>query len=158
MAYNFSADEVFEMAKEIEQNGAAFYRKAAQKVQGENEKKFLVDLAQMEEIHEKIFEEMQKDLAQMEKASQVFEPVEEAILYLKAIADTKIFFKKSFPANEIKEILLSALETERDSIIFYLGMKEMVPGEIGKKRVERIIQEEMGHIRLLSGKLLEYKH
>lgn len=157
MGYSFSADEVFEMAKKIEQNGAAFYNEAAQKVEGEKEKKFLADLALMEENHEKIFEEMQKYLAEGEKASQVFEPVEEALLYLKAIADTKIFFKKASPPNDIKEILISALETERDSIIFYLGMKDMVPGETGKKRVEIIIQEEMGHIRLLSDKLSEYK-
>jgi len=157
MNYKFSADEVFEMAKEIERNGAIFYKEAAKKVGGENEKSFLTELATMEENHEKIFEEMQTQLADREKASQVMDNEEEALLYLKAIADTKIFFKKESPANEMKAILISALETERDSIVFYLGMKKMVPGEVGRKRVDTIIQEEMSHIRLLSGKLLEYK-
>ncbi|MBI9090524.1 MAG: ferritin family protein [Desulfobacterium sp.] len=157
MAYNFSADEIYEMAKQIERNGAEFYKKAAADVQGEDEKTFLLNLAKMEESHENTFAEMQKELADKEKASQVFDPAEESILYLKALADTRIFFEKPAPGKEMKEILKSAVEAEKDSIVFYLGMKEMVPGELGKNRVDHIIKEEMAHIRLLSGKLLELK-
>ena len=157
MAYNFSADEIFEMAKQIERNGAEFYKKAAESVQGEDEKNFLLSLAQMEETHEQTFAEMQKDLADKEKASQVFDPVEEAVLYLKALADTRIFFEKPFPGNDMKEILKTAMNAEKDSIVFYLGMKELVPSELGKKRVDNIVKEEMDHIRILSGKLLEQK-
>lgn len=157
MAYNFSADEIFEMAKQIERNGVDFYKKAAADVQGDEEKRFLLNLAKMEETHEKTFAEMQKELADKEKASQVFDPAEEAILYLKALADTRIFFEKPAPGNDMKEILKSAVEAEKDSIVFYLGMKELVPSELGKKRVDNIVKEEMEHIRLLSGKLLELK-
>jgi rubrerythrin len=155
MAYNFSADEIFEMAKQIERNGADFYKAAAANVQSEDEKKFLLGLAQMEETHEKTFADMQKELADKEKASQVFDPAEEAVLYLKALADTRVFFEKKAPGSDMKEILKSAIETEKDSIVFYLGMKELVPGELGKNRVDNIVKEEMSHIRLLSGKLLE---
>jgi len=154
MAYNFSADEIFEMAKQIERNGADFYKAAAANVQGEDEKNFLLGLAQMEETHEQTFTDMQKELADKEKASQVFDPAEEAVLYLKALADTRVFFKKKAPGSDMEEILKSAIETEKDSIVFYLGMKELVPGELGKNRVDNIVKEEMGHIRLLSGKLL----
>ncbi len=157
MSYKFSADEVFEMAKKIEQNGASFYKKAAKLVEGEEEKGFLIELAQMEECHEKIFEELQKEFLDKERESQIFEPVEEALLYLKSIADTKVFFKKQFPENDMKKILTLAIETEKDSIVFYLGMKEMVTGEVGKRRIELIINEEMSHIRLLAGKLLNCK-
>ena len=153
MGYNFSADEIFEMAKQIEVNGAAFYRKAAEKVAGEKEKKFLKALADMEDQHEKIFADMQADLKKEEKESQVFDPEGEAVLYLKAMADTKIFFKKEEPGQELKEILAAAIKTEQDSIVFYLGMKELVPGAAGKQRVDDIIKEEMGHIRLLAGKM-----
>lgn len=157
MAYNFSADEIFEMAKQIERNGVIFYQEAAESVEGAKEKSFLMGLAAMEETHERIFEEMQKELADQEKDSQVFDPMEESVLYLKALADTRIFFKKETPKNNLKEILKSAIEAEKDSIVFYVGMKEMVKGELGKKRVDDIIKEEMSHIRLLSGRLLELK-
>ena len=51
-------------------------------------------------------------------------------------------------------ILKSAIVAEKDSIVFYLGMKEAVPESFGKGRLDHIIKEEMGHIKLLSGKLM----
>lgn len=156
MAYNFSADEIFEMAKQIEINGAAFYRKASEKVEGEKEKKFLTKLAVMEDQHEKLFAEMQKELNEKETDSQIYDPAGEAVLYLKALADTKIFFKKEAPGKEMKDILVSAIRAEQDSIIFYLGMKELVPDDMGKKRLDDIIKEEMSHIKMLSGKLSQF--
>ena len=153
MAYDFSADEIFEMAKQIEVNGAAFYRKAAANVAGEKEQKFLKALAEMEDQHEKTFAAMQADLKKEEKENQMFDPEGEAVLYLKAMADTKIFFKKEEPGNDMKNILSAAIKAEQDSIVFYLGMKEVVTGVAGKKRVDDIIKEEMGHIRLLATKL-----
>jgi rubrerythrin len=41
--------------------------------------------------------------------------------------------------------------------VFYLGMKEAVPEQLGRKRLDEIIKEEMGHIRLLSKELAAYK-
>jgi len=153
MAYDFSADEIFEMAKQIEVNGAAFYRKAAANVSGEKEQKFLKALAEMEDQHEKTFAAMQADLKKEEKENQMFDPQGEAVLYLKAMADTKIFFKKEEPGKDMKDILSAAIKAEQDSIVFYLGMKEVVTGATGKQRVDDIIKEEMAHIRLLATKL-----
>jgi len=152
MGYDFSADEIFEMAKQIEVNGAAFYRKAAAKVTGEAEKKFLKTLAAMEDQHEKTFADMQAKLKKEDQAELTFDPQGEAVLYLQAMADTKIFFKKEEPGKEMKDILSAAIKAEQDSIVFYLGMKEMVPGAAGKQRVEDIIKEEMSHIRLLANR------
>jgi len=36
-------------------------------------------------------------------------------------------------------------------------MKEAVPQDLGKGRIDQIIKEEMGHVRLLSKKLIEQK-
>ena len=52
--------------------------------------------------------------------------------------------------DRIRRILRVAIGLEKDSIIFYLGMKELVPENLGKNRIDKIIKEEMGHIRLLS--------
>jgi rubrerythrin len=57
----------------------------------------------------------------------------------------------------MKQILISAIEAEKDSIVFYLGMQAAVPENFGKARMDHIIKEEMGHIKLLSKKLLELK-
>ena len=57
----------------------------------------------------------------------------------------------------MKEILKAAIMAEKDSIVFYLGMKEMVPEDFGKAKIDIIIKEEMGHIKLLSGRLVALK-
>ena len=157
MGTDFNANEVFEMAKQIEINGAAFYRQAAEAVDLEDHKNFLIELAEMEDDHEKTFESMQKELTAGEQTLLVFDPEDENALYLKALADTRVFFKKKKPGNDMTEILKSGIQTEKDSIVFYLGMKEMVPEKYGKSRINDIIKEEMGHIRMLSKELVAFK-
>ena len=150
MSYDFNADEVFEMAEQMERNGAKFYRDAAETAADPSNKELLIGLAKMEEAHEKIFESMRVELTAAEKASTVFD----ASLYLRALADCRVFFEKKIDVTSIMEILKSAIEAEKDSIVFYLGMKEAVPEKLGRDRIENIIKEEMGHIRLLSKELV----
>ena len=45
MAYVFNADEILEMAIQIEENGAAFYRKAAELQEDASDQDFLQRLA-----------------------------------------------------------------------------------------------------------------
>jgi rubrerythrin len=54
----------------------------------------------------------------------------------------------------LEGILKEAITAEKDSIVFYLGMKELVPETLGKKRIDAIIKEEMSHIKLLSKELV----
>ena len=73
---------------------------------------------------------------------------------LLALADTRVFFKKEIDLSSMEGILKAAIEAEKDSIVFYLGMKEAVPPELGHERLDGIIKEEMGHIRMLSNRLV----
>ena len=70
--------------------------------------------------------------------------------------DLKVFFEKEQPNKSFKSILSCALQAEKDSIVFYLGMKELVSAKSGQSKIEAIIKEEMSHIQLLAGKLTEY--
>ncbi|BBO69264.1 rubrerythrin [Desulfosarcina alkanivorans] len=154
MSYDFSADDVFDMAEQIEKNGAAFYRKAADNVTDADAKTFLSDLAAMEEDHEKTFSIMRNQLSGEEKAQTVFDPDGEAASYLKALADTRIFFEKEIDTTSMQAILKAAILAEKDSIVFYLGMKDLVPEGLGQSRLDDIIKEEMSHIKLLSRRLI----
>ena len=157
MSYDFNADDVFEMAEQMERNGGKFYRTAADSVEDSANKDFLLELAAMEDQHEKTFQAMRAEISDQEKASTVFDPEGEAALYLRALADTRVFFEKEIDVTTMRNILKSAIEAEKDSIVFYLGMKEAVPANLGKGRLDHIIKEEMGHIRLLSKKLVQHK-
>lgn len=153
MMYDFTADDIFEMAEQLERNGAKFYRTAAESISDPDEKQMLLDLAVMEDYHEKIFASMRADLKTAEKAETVFDPEGESSLYLHALVDTRVFFEKEINTESLATILKDAITAEKDSIVFYLGMKDMIPEKLGKNRLNDILKEEMEHIYLLSRKL-----
>jgi len=154
MSYDFNADEIFEMAEQIERNGASFYRKSAELIADPAAKKLLLDIAAMEDEHEKTFADLRAGLYEKEKVTTVFDPEGEISLYLRALADTRVFFEKKIDnTSSIKDIFKEAILAEKDSIVFYMGMKDMVPENLGKAKIDAIIKEEMTHIKLL-GKAL----
>ena len=157
MSYDFTADDVFEMAEQLEKNGAKFYRTAAESVSDPDEKQMLMDLAVMEDDHEKTFTKMRSELKAAEKSQTVFDPEGESVAYLRALADTRVFFEKEINTSSLEDILKAAIEAEKDSIVFYLGMKEGVPENHGKSKLENIIKEEMAHVRILSNELAALK-
>lgn len=157
MAFNFNADDVFEIAEQIEKNGAEFYYKASEKISDERYKKLLFDLSKMEVEHKKIFSSMRSLLSEKEKEPAVFDPMNESVQYLKALGDMSVFYKKQFDTSKIETILLDAISMEKDSIVFYVGMKDLVPERLGKDKIENIINEEKKHIKLLAGELLSLK-
>jgi len=155
MSLDFNADEVFEIAEQIERNGAEFYRTAAENIDEPENKKFLLDLAIMEDEHEQTFKQMRSELTKNEKIITTFDPEGESEAYLKSLADTRVFYEKDIDTTSLKEIFKSGISAEKDSIVFYLGMKEVVPPHLGKDKLDGIIKEEMSHIKLLSKRLLE---
>jgi rubrerythrin len=157
MIYDFNADDIFEMAQQLERNGAQFYRKAAASLKENAARDLLFRLAGMEDEHEKTFAQMRSQLKDSEKISTVFDPQGEAAEYLKALADTRVFFEKKIDTSSLEEILKEAITAEKDSIVFYLGMRNAVPEKLGRSRLDEIISEEMGHIRQLSKELMARK-
>ena len=69
----------------------------------------------------------------------------------------KVFFDKTVDTSSLKEILKEAIVAEKDAIVFYLGMKDAVPENLGREKMDAIIKEEMGHIRTLSKELVALK-
>ena len=157
MSYGFSADEIFEMAEQMERNGGKFYRNAAEGTDDPAAKKLLLDLAAMEDEHEKTFQAIRAGLSEDLKSPTVFDPEGESALYLRALVDSQVFYEKTVDTSSLKEILKEAIVAEKDSIVFYLGMKDMVPDKPGKEKIDAIIKEEMGHIRTLTKELVKLK-
>jgi rubrerythrin len=157
MTYDFTANDVFEMAEQLERNGARFYRNAAENAGDPEANTFLIRLAEMEDAHEKTFAFLRSNLSEKGKAATIFDPQHESALYLRALADTKVFFEKEIDLSSMREILKAAILAEKDSIVFYLGMKDLVPDKLGKDELDKIIKEEMGHIRILSKELMAHR-
>jgi rubrerythrin len=153
MAFDFDADDVFEIAEQIERNGASFYLKASEKISDGRLKKLLADLSSMETDHLKTFSSMRKSFSQKEKHATAFDPTNESARYLKALADLRVFYEKQVEPFSIESILLNAIIAEKDSIVFYVGMKDIVPQSLGRDKIDKIINEEKKHLHLLAREL-----
>ena len=64
MTRAFNAFEVFEIAEQIERNGAAFYRKAAGLFDQPQLVRMFLDLARWEAKHEEVFASMRRQLSE----------------------------------------------------------------------------------------------
>ena len=163
MGITFNAEEILGIAERIERNGAKFYRKAAENAELEDYRRLLSDLADMEVVHEKIFAEMRGTLTPAERETKDYDPQHQAAAYLRMIADGNVFDYRKDPSEmltgeeTISDVLSTAIGLQKDSVVFYMGIKEMVPERLGKERIADIIKEEMSHITLLSRQLAALK-
>jgi rubrerythrin len=157
MGANFNINDVFEMAEQMEKNGEEFYRKMAERTDDHELQDMLHHLADMEVMHAKLFAAMRGELSEMEKGAGAFDPDDEAAQYLKTIVDSEVSFEHDFKSGSLVDILESAIESEKDTVIFYLGIKEAVPSRLGKNKIDQIISEEMLHIRIINQEINKIK-
>ena len=153
-AIKFNAEEILRMAEQIEINGAAFYRKAAEN--NEAGRELLLEMANQEDQHVDIFKDMKAHLPSSEQDNIVFDPNNEAALYLESMANANVFNtnanapERSLDGSEsLDDIIKRGILAEKDAVIFYTLLKEMVPSHKGKNKIDAIIKEELKHITWL---------
>ncbi len=155
MAITFNADEIYNIAEQIERNGQNFYRDSARRVKESVAKQVLQDLGEMEAGHLKTFQALHAGLTEQAREEITWDPQGEAGAYLKAAADSHVFKTNSDPTSLLKdntdarEILELALQFEKDSVIYFLGVADMVPDHLGKADVLGLAKQEQGHIALI---------
>ncbi len=158
MSKQFNIDEIFELAEQIERNGAKFYRSAADRMDTADQRSLLGELAVMEAEHERTFASMRRELAKDLSRDSVYEVDDQAKLYLWAWVETAVFDINIDPlavleTADIKEILKVAIGREKESIVFYEGLKSGIDVDSDRAKVDAIIGEEMKHIGLLMKQL-----
>ncbi len=157
MTAKFNADEVFEMADEMEEEGAQFYRQAAENAPTQEAERLLLELADWEEDHKRTFQDMRRQISSGENAGLDYDPDGEAGQYLRAFVEGRVFEIQSDVGEELKkadslpDILRIALGLEKDSIMFYLGIKDVMRSDRDKLRMDKIISEERKHVVTLTG-------
>jgi rubrerythrin len=165
MAVFFSADDIFQIAIQMESNGVRFYTRAAERAVDPDSRELLLNLAAMEEKHEQIFEAMRVDLAKEEqKRSEPFtDPHGKNVSSLRLMAQGIVFDAKADPSGRLtggeslEEVLEIAIGLEKDSVVYYTGMKDIVPEAMGREKIDGIIEEEMEHVVNLTDVLVSLK-
>ncbi len=147
----FAGSEIVELGVQIEKNGRDFYSELAAKAKNKKAKDVFKYLKGEEEKHIIVFK---KILESVHK----YEPQEaypgEYFAYMNALAGEYVFTRKD-KGKEIAKHIKSDAEAvkmgigfEKDSIIFYEGMKRAVP-EDENEVVDELIRQEQSHLRQL---------
>jgi rubrerythrin len=160
---SFSLDEVFEIAGQMERNGASFYVAAAKQIEDAGAQKMFNDLADQEREHEKIFAALRDKLVSTDKAVAAYDMDEIVASYLRAVAGRFVFPDATVPPDILKgdeslvEVARLAREREKDAIIFYLGVMDSMHENHDKAAINCIIREEQKHLIELTNLLLTLK-
>jgi rubrerythrin len=152
MSIIFSGSELLELAVGIEKNGAAFYQALAEKTQGKRVQAIYEHLAAEEIKHQKTFQGMLETVGSYQPLQDY---AEDYRLYLKSLADSSVFTdvaqarQKAAQASSEVEALDIGIQAEKDSILFYSEMQNLVkPAD--QKVILDIISQERNHLNQLS--------
>jgi rubrerythrin len=157
MSISFNADEVFEMGMDIEKNGEAYYRKAAEIAEDPEIKKIFEDLMVAEQHHYETFKKLREKLPAEHTTPIVSDPEDQEYLYLDALVKSRLFNNVREAENVCTEMcdpistLQGALTFEKDTILFFTEMKSNTREDLGKAEIDRLIREEREHVIWISG-------
>jgi rubrerythrin len=157
----FNASEIFEIAINIERNGQIFYRKAALITDNESIKELVESLATMEESHERYFIKLKNEFSS-NYAGYMPDIDGQLEMYLKSYANGKIFDLQKPPEaflnekSSVEDILEVAIDFERNTVVFFTLIKELVPEGLDKEKIDVLIKEELKHVAMLCNQLTEY--
>ena len=163
MSIRFNALEALKIAERAEANAAKMYGELADTFADKLKVDFLKKMSEMEKNHEALFRNMQNDLPEKYREDTVFDPDNELGLYLDALTDAHVDEGSEKHAQEIQasgdlvSILRLAITKEKDAVLFYTGLKELVPEDMGKEIMDKIIKEEKGHMVAIHNELKKIK-
>ncbi len=152
MSITFSGGELINIAISIERRGIAFYDIMTMSTENAASHEVFQYLANKEREHIQIFQGM---LAEADKYQIPETYAQEYASYLQALVDSAVFTddmvisEMATHTDSDIEALELAIGAEKDSILFYYEMKEMMP-QRAQPTVNKIITEEKSHLRQLS--------
>lgn len=153
MSISFSGNELIDIAIGIERTGIAFYDVMARSTRNGTAREVFQYLADAERQHIQVFQGLLTDADKYHVAES---HAGEYAAYVKALVDSAVF-NDDFATGEMAnragsdiEAIELAINAEKDSILFYYEMKEIMPRP-AQPTVNQIIAEEKSHLRQLSG-------
>lgn len=161
MVMEYTAENILKMAVSAETGAAEYYAAAATAHPDKSD--LLGRLEASERQHAETFRAMLTSLSAEERTPESKDPLGFLDSYLKGVIAAQgaegVKGADSLTGNEtITGILQDAVEAEKAGILLYLGLKESVPMDAGRGRVDDIIHDEMGHVATLLAALKDEKN
>jgi rubrerythrin len=152
MSIVFPSSELINIAIGIERRGITFYDVMAKSTDNEEARIVFEGLVMMEREHIRIFEDM---LGEAESHHAGEPSTQEYSAYLQALMDGAVFTDDLITSemateadSDIKALELG-ISAEKDSILFYYEMRDLMPRS-AVSTIDRIIAEEKSHLQQLT--------
>ena len=152
MGILLTAEELFQIAAQLESYGQSYYLELADQVTDAKLSELFDSLAAEEEQHYKQFTEYYKQATQKDwKISKVDE---ETADYIEALLGVRLFTpekggeKEAATIHAPNDVLSTALAMEKDALLFYRELVEMISPELCPA-IRMIINQERSHITRL---------
>jgi len=150
-----TAAEALKWAMEIEENGEAFYNTVAARSADPQVKALFEDLAVQERGHYQVFQKMLEKVKPEPDLSSVGAQYEDYEHYLQATLANALFAGQdkgltlARKAQDRQTALQAAMSFEKDTLLFFYDLREMVT-EAEREAISDIILEEKAHLRRLA--------
>ena len=145
----FSAKELIEVAVREEQTGAIYYRALAEATESEELAEFARAVAKMEDDHEAKFRALLESVGEYEPTGESYAGEYES--YMSYLLEGRIFpagqdgVELARQQADDKAAVETAMELERNTLLFYHEMIQFVP-EQHRAMLDGIIAEERQHV------------
>src|SRR5271169_2810773 len=147
MGYGFNAGEVFKVAIQIEENGRKFYEDSQKNIESSEVRALFADLALQEIGHKRKFETLLAQIPPESTAPAVWDPENEIDQYVKMMADLHVFVSSAIVKKRVDGIrdafdaLKLAIEFEKDSVLFFLSIREAASGKNDREFINSLVKE-----------------
>ncbi len=152
----FSAHEILDIAISIEEEGIDFYTVLSSDSDRPDAASAFRYLAEQERQHAETFSEL---LARFKEEEQELFNWSDASDYIRSFSRNKVFPKAAdvlgnLSAAPVSKAIDFAIDVEKETVIFYYEVLEILNDEDARAAVKKIIEEEKKHIVVLR-KLLD---
>jgi rubrerythrin len=152
MTIGFSPAELYDIAIAVERRGAAFYDTLARTCSSEETREAFVALAAMEHAHIQTFQRLAAEApdtlgegAEAEEYADYFKALVESAVFNDDLATSDLVTK----VDTDRQAVEVGIEAEKDAILFYEQLRDIVSGDAGEA-IAGIIAEEKAHLRQLA--------
>lgn len=146
MASFVSAADAIAAAVEIERRGYDFYRSVEARATEAEDKKFFAFMAEEEQRHESLFAAMLERVGGLELPTGSDDA--EYLAYVQGLLNSHYLFMAAQREDILENPLLTAMQFEKDTLVFFLELEHMVPAS-EKQYVRECADEERRHLRML---------
>lgn len=164
--YSYNAQELMQLAIQIEKNGKKYYQAMTEKADNPKVKDIFTFLAREEQNHLDTFVGIRNKIIENEADYAVADEYQTAEMYayVEAMSDGQVFPNTLSYADVIKEIktdeqaICHAITFEKDTILFFYEIMSMFKGnESAKAIIEELIRQEKTHVVRLHTLLAQVK-